>query len=297
MVKILYLVLFLAALITLPLCPKAYAVSAETGKKAILVVSFGTTFDNARQADIEATENKIKSAYPDYEMRRAFTSRIVLKRLAERGLNIDNEAQALAKLQSEGFKEVIVQPLHFQPGAEYEKITSAVNICKQNGAFEKIAVARPLLYYFGQEENPDDYLILIEALATQFPKLGQNDAVILMGHSGPHPSNAAYAMLQMKLWDNGFKNVFVITVDGYPYLEDVMPKLKENKIKKVTLMPLMVVAGDHANNDMAGDEEDSFKNQLMKAGFQVETYLRGVGANPAVQNIYVTHTADAMKSE
>ncbi|MDR1702560.1 MAG: sirohydrochlorin cobaltochelatase [Sporomusaceae bacterium] len=277
--------------------PKAYAAPVEAGKKAILIVSFGTTFDDARKADIEATENKIKKAYPDYEVRRAFTSRIVMKRLADRGINIDNEAQALEKLQREGFKEVIVQPLHFQPGSEYEKITRAVSIFNHKKAFEKITVGRPLLYYFGQEENPDDYAILINALATQFPKLGKNDGIILMGHSGPHPSNAAYAMLQMKLWDSGYKNVFIITVDGYPYLEDVMPKLKANNIKKVTLMPLMVVAGDHANNDMAGDEEDSYKSQLVKAGYQVETYMRGVGANAAVQNIYVQHAGDAMKGE
>lgn len=277
--------------------PETYAANAQTGKKAILVVSFGTTYADTRKVTTEAVENQIRTAFPDYEVRRAFTSRIIVKKLAdEEGLKIDTEKQALDRLKAEGYTEVIVQPLHIEAGEEYEKLMNSV--ANYHKVFVKIAVGRPLLYYTGQEgEKPDDYLILIKAIRTQLSKLGKGEAVAFLGHGGVHPSNAAYGVLQLKLQDSGLHNIFVFTVEGYPTLENLLDKLKQNKIKKVTLMPLMLVAGDHANNDMAGDEEDSFKSQLLKAGFRVDTYLHGLGENAAIQAIYVQHVKDAIDNQ
>ncbi len=272
---------------------KAFA--AETAQKAILVVSFGTTYDDTRKLTTDAVENKIRTAFPDYEVRRAFTSRIIIKKLAERdGLQIDTEKQALERLKAEGYKEVIVQPLHIVAGAEYEKISRTVEDYAKAKAFDRIVLGRPILYYMGQEDKPDDYLAAIKAVETQLPKLGRRDAVLFMGHGGVHPANTAYAALQMKMQDAGLDKVFVFTVEAYPTLDGTIEKLKTNKIKNIVLMPFMLVAGDHANNDMAGDEKDSFKSQLIAAGFKVETYVHGLGENAAIQDIYVQHVKDAI---
>lgn len=270
----------------------------QAAKKAILVVSFGTTYPDARKLEIESVEDKIKAAFPDYEVRRAFTSRIIMKRIADReGIKIDTEKQALEKLKAEGYQEVIVQPLHIEAGDEYEKVRRVVDMYEKNKSFAKISLARPLLYYSGQEDKRDDYLAVIKALQAQLPQLGRREAVVFMGHGGTHPSNAAYAQLQMKLADAGLKHVFVFTVESYPLFEDVMAKLKENKIKKVTLMPFMLVAGNHANNDMAGDDKESAKSQLLQAGFKVDANIRGLGANTAIQDIYVQHVKDEIENK
>lgn len=276
---------------------QALAAPVDAAKKAILVVSFGTTYADTRKLTTEAVEDKIRTAFPDYAVRHAFTSRIIIKTLADRdGLKFDTEKQALDKLKAEGYKEVIIQPLHIEAGDEYEKLMRVVK--QYEKSFDKISVGRPLLYYTGQEgEKPDDYLIAIKALQTQFPKLAKNEAVALMGHGGVNPSNTAYAALQLKFEDAGLKNTFVFTVEGYPTVENLIEKLKANKIKKVTLMPMMLVAGDHANNDMAGDDKESFKSQLIAAGFKVEAYIHGLGENPGIQDIYVQHTKDAIDNK
>lgn len=278
--------------------PVTYAAQANAAKKAILVVSFGTTFPDTRKATIDSVTEKIRTAFPDYEVRQAFTSRIIIKRVQENeGIKYDTERQALAKLQAEGYKEVIVQPLHMEAGDEYDKVRRVVEAYQGTKAFDKLVLGRPILYYVGQEEKPDDYMIAIKALQKQFPKLDRNEAVVFMGHGGVHPSNAAYAALQMKIKDAGLNNAFIFTVEGYPSFENLLGTLKANKIKKVTLMPLMVVAGDHANNDMAGNESDSFKSQLLAAGYKVDTYLHGLGENAAIQDIYVQHVKDAISGE
>lgn len=265
-------------------------------KKAILVVSFGTTYPDTRKATIESVENKVRAAFPDYEVRRAFTSRIIIKKLLERdNMKVETEKEALMRLKAEGYTEVIVQPLHIEAGAEYEKVKGIVSHLQAEKAFKRLELGRPLLYYPGVEGYPDDYSIAIKALESQMPQLGRRDAVVFMGHGGPHPANAAYATLQMKLEANGLEKVFVYTVEGYPDLDWVVEKLKETKRKKVTLMPFMMVAGDHANNDMAGDEEDSAKSILKAAGFEVNTVVKGLGENPAIQDIYVQHIKDAMQ--
>jgi sirohydrochlorin cobaltochelatase len=264
-------------------------------KKAIVVVSFGTTYPDTLKRNIESTENKIREAFPDFEVRRAFTSRMVIAKLARRdGLAIDNERQALRRLMEEGYQEVFIQPLHLVAGEEYEKVKILAAHYEQVKVFEKIAVGRPLVYYTGQEDKPDDYRIVIEAMRSELPALGSRDALVLMGHGGVHPANTAYAALQVKLEEMGLDRVFVYTVERFPSLGSVMEKLRKHSVRKVTLLPFMLVAGEHAVNDMAGDEEDSAKSQLTAAGFEVEACFRGLGENAAIQDIYVQHLQDAM---
>lgn len=263
--------------------------------QAILVVSFGTTYVETLTKTIESIENRMQKAFPEFEVRRAFTSRKVIKRLAERdGLFIDTEQEALKRLQDEGFKEVYVQPLHVIPGEEYEKVKTQVAHYKHRKAFEKISIGRPLLYYMGQEGKPDDYLIAIEALRKQLPKMGEDTAVLLMGHGGLHPANAAYALLQMKMEEMNWPKSYVYTVEGFPPLRFVIEKLIKEEIKKVLLVPFMLVAGDHALNDMIGDEEDSAKQQLIKEGFEVSWHLCGLGEGPEIQDVYIQHLKDVM---
>lgn len=258
----------------------------KNDKKGILVVSFGTSYADTRKVTIEACEKKIDESFPEYEVRRAFTSNIIIKKLKERdNIEIDNPEEALSKMKEEGFNEVIVQPLHIMPGIEYEEVLDAVN--KFEDSFEKITVGRPILY------GIEDYKVAVEALKQQLPKLNKDQAVVVMGHGTSHPANACYSCLQSVIDDEGL-NVFVGTVEGYPEIENVIAKLKKNKIKEVTLMPYMVVAGDHASNDMAGDEEDSWKNILKKEGFIVNVYLHGLGENVGYQDIYVQRVQDCI---
>ncbi len=272
-------------------------VKEKMGKKAILAVSFGTTYIDARRLTITAIEERIKESFPDYELRRAFTSRIIIKRIIDNeGLTIDTERQALKKLHAECFEEVIVQPLHIVSGEEYYKVRHIVEDCKKEKLFSRIMLGRPMLCFSGQEERPDDYKTAIEALKTQLPSMQADEAVILVGHGGNHPANAAYAALQLRLHGENMKNVFVVTVDGegYPTMGSVLPILRREKIKTVTLMPLMIVAGDHAHNDISGEEEDSFNTQLTAEGFTVKNYLHGLGENVAVQDLYVQRVEDAI---
>lgn len=263
-------------------------------KKAIVVVSFGTSYPETLQSAIESVEKRICTAFPDYEVRRAFTSRTIIKRLRERdGIIIDNERQALERLQAEGYQEVYIQPLHIVPGAEYDKIQMLVAHA-QIPDFPKICLARPLLYYMGQEGQPDDYEIAINALKNQLPKIQNDSAVVLMGHGGLHPANAAYGVLQLKLEDAGLNNVYIYTVEGYPELGRIIEKIKQKQIKKVLLIPFLLVAGEHATKDMAGEDEHSAKSQLTAAGFEVELYVRGLGENTAIQDIYVAHLQAAI---
>lgn len=267
----------------------------QAAKKAILVVSFGTTYLETLKLTIESIENKIKDKFPEYEVRRAFTSRFVIKKLASRdGIQIDTEQQALDKLHAEGYSEVFVQPLHVVAGEEYDKVKRLVVHYAHAGMFERLRLGRPLLYFMGQEDQADDYLAAIEAVATELPKPGNEDAVVFMGHGGLHPANAAYAALQLKFEQAGLDRTYIYTVEGFPSLDNVIEKLNGNKVKKVLLVPFMLVAGDHVQNDMAGQDDDSAKSQLEQAGFHVDVYLRGLGENPLIQDLYVQHLQDAI---
>lgn len=274
-------------------CSKGSAVSSKQEKKqekkGILVVSFGTSYLDSLKSCIESSENEIKNTYKDYEVRRAFTSNIIMKKLKERDkMEIDTPDVALGKMKKEGFTEVIVQPLHIMPGIEYDEIKAVVDKYSADKSFNKLVLGRPILY------RAEDYKIAIDAIKVQLPKLNKEQAVIFMGHGTPHYANSAYCQLAYMLQDEKLDNVFVGTVEGYPTLENVITQLKSKGIKEVTLMPFMLVAGDHANNDMAGDDKDSWKSILKAEGFTVNTYIHGLGENKGFQKIYLQHVKDCI---
>ena len=255
-------------------------------KKAILVVSFGTTYEDTRKVTIDAIEKKVRESFKDYEVRRAFTSHIIIKRLKERdNIFIDTPEEALEKLVHDGYEEVIVQPLHIIPGSEYDYVKEIVEFYRCQAVFKKLMLGRPVIY------KNDDYKVLIETIKH---RLTSEQVVIFMGHGSEHYANACYPCLQNLLIDRGFENVFIGTVEGYPSIYDVIKWVKKNNIKKAKLIPLMLVAGDHAKNDMCSDDEDSWKSILEKEGVKVEVYLHGLGEEEKFQEIYIQHIKDAI---
>jgi sirohydrochlorin cobaltochelatase len=257
-------------------------------KKVILVVSFGTSYNDTRALTIDATEAAIAAAYPDYEVRRAFTSQIIIDKLKDRdGLDIKNVDQAMQQLVADGVGTLVVQPTHVMSGFEYDEMKASIEPYAAN--FASLVYGAPLL------SSVDDYLALVEAFKTEIaPDVAADTALVLMGHGTHHFANATYAALDYVFKDQGMANVFVGTVESYPDLDTVMAHVQAGGYSKVILQPLMVVAGDHANNDMAGDEEDSWKTVFKSEGFEVETVLRGLGEYEAIQAMYVAHVGDAI---
>ena len=267
---------------------------AERKRKAILIVSFGTTYRETRELTIEAIENLVKERFEEYEVRRAFTSHMIIKALmSKEGISVDTPEEALNRLWREGYEEVIVQSLHIMPGEEYDYVAKVVEEFDGRNLFKRIVLGRPVLHFKGDgDEIPDDYSIMAEAIKLQLPKKG---AAVLMGHGTPHPANAAYPCFQMVLRDHNINNVFVGTVEGYPTLDNVINNLRKANIEDVTLMPMMVVAGDHCINDMASDEEDSWKTTLTNEGFKVSLYMHGLGENPLFKEIILKHIEDVLE--
>lgn len=260
-------------------------------KDAIVVMTFGTTFPDTRAKTIDATINAIKAAHPGVNVVTAYTSHIIIDRVkANEGITYPTPEEALAQLQAEGYTRVALTSLNVIPGMEYDYNLGVFENYKNN--FKKMTIGTPLMYWQGQEGQADDVTETMEALATQFPQTKEGEGIVLMAHGTPHMSNAYYSVMQAKLQELGYDNVFIETVEGWPNLETIIPKLKEKKITKVTMMPMMMVAGDHANNDMAGDEEDSHKSILMSEGIQVDTYIHGIGENQAIRDVFAKR-ADA----
>ena len=256
-------------------------------KKAILVVSFGTSYHETRKKTIEVCENKIKESFKDYDFYRAFTSGMIINKLKKRdNMFIDNPSEALEKLYNAGYKEVVVQSLHIICGDEYNKLKDMV--AQYEDKFDKISIGRPLLTYI------DDYRETVEAVKKDLDKMDIDEAVVFMGHGTEHESHSSYPAIEYMFRDYGI-NAFVGTVEGYPELEQVIKKLKNRNIKTVDLLPFMLVAGDHAINDMASDEEDSWKSILEKEGFKVNIHLQGLGEYPAIQDKFVNHALDCAK--
>ena len=266
----------------------AIGFAAEEAKPVILVVSFGTSYNDSRDATIGAIEAAIQAAYPDYEVRRAFTAQTIIDKLAERdGLEIDNVQQAMDRLAADGVRRVIVQPTHIMNGYEYDDMVAEVTAYAEQ--FDFLAIGEPLL------TGEADYEYVVEALLADNPHVAEEGAAIVyMGHGTEHYANASYSELEYMMHASGYENAFVGTVEGYPGLDEVIAKLDACGAQKVALYPLMVVAGDHANNDMAGDEEDSWKTILTEAGFEVTCVLEGMGQNPAICQRYVEHVQAAM---
>ena len=261
-------------------------------KDAIVVMSFGTTYKDTRAKTIDATVDAIKAAHPNTKVVTAFTSHIIRDRIQEKeGITYPTPEEALEQLKAEGYTRVALTTLDIIPGMEYNYDVAVYNLYKNN--FKKMTLGTPLMYWMGQEGQTDEVMEVVKAVSTQFPKVGKEDAVLIMAHGTPDPSNAYYAVIQDRIEDAGLKNVYIYTVEGTPNLEQVIPQLKAKGIKNVTLMPFMMVAGDHANNDMAGDEPDSHKSILEKDGFKVDTYLHGLGENQNIRNIFVERANEA----
>ena len=284
----------------------------EIGENEILVVSFGTSFNDSRAEDIKGIEDALAEAYPDWSVRRAFTAQIIINHVEARDDEaIDNMQQALDRAVDNGVKNLVVQPTHLMHGAEYDEMVEAIDGYKDK--FESVAIAEPMLGEVGDDATVinDDKKAVAQAITDEACKeAGFDDmqaaadagtAFVFMGHGTSHTANVTYDQMQTQMNDLGFTNAFIGTVEGEPEdtaCEAVIEKVKEAGFKNVILRPLMVVAGDHANNDMAGDDEDSWKSQFEASGDfdSVDCQIAGLGRIEAVEDLYVEHTKAAIDS-
>lgn len=270
------------------------ALDTYMDKDAIVILSFGTTYKDTRAKTIDATANAIAAAHPNVKVVTAFTSHIVLKHIAENEGKCDYKTpeETLDQLKREGYTRIELVPLAVIPGIEYKYDVALFHEYKSK--FKKMTLATPLMYWQGQEGQPDDVTEVMEAM--DFPAFKRGTAILLMAHGTPDPSNAYYSVIQNKLREMRRGDVLVYTVEGWPSLDDVAGKLKMFHVKNIVLMPMMMVAGDHANNDMAGDEPDSHKKILQAKGFNVETRLQGLGENQKIRDIYIKHANEAWEA-
>ena len=282
----------------------------EIGDNEILVVSFGTSFNDSRVADIKGVEDAIAAANPDWSVRRAFTAQIIINHIQARdGEKIDNMEQALERAVANGVKNLVVQPTHLMHGAEYDEMVEAVNAYQDK--FESIKIAEPLLGEVGASATDinEDKKAVAETLTAEAVKVAGFDSIeaadeagtafVFMGHGTSHTAKVSYSQMQAQMEELGYKNVFIGTVEGEPEdtaCEAVIEKIAEAGYKNVVLRPLMVVAGDHANNDMAGSDDDSWLSMFNASGKfeKVDTQISGLGSIQGIEEIYVAHTADAM---
>ena len=264
--------------------------SDNIGEKEILVVSFGTSYNDSRRETIGAIEKAIADAYPDWSVRRAFTSNIIIDHVKERdGEEIDDLETALNRAVDNGVKTLVVQPTHLMNGHEYSDIETS--LAEYADSFEKIVLGKQLL------DTDDDYEEVISAITDASSDYDDGEtAIVYMGHGTSADSNSAYSKIQEMLKADGYDNYYITTVEASPTPEETLESVKSGEYSKVVLLPLMVVAGDHANNDMAGDEDDSIKSLFSRAGYEVETVIRGLGANEDIQEIYLSHVSDAIDS-
>ena len=264
-------------------------------RDAILVMSFGTTFKETRKKTIDAVTEEVQHTYPAVKVVLAFTSHIVIERVKKNeGVLYPTPEEALQKLRDEGCTRVALVSLDIIPGIEYAYKKEVFDECKS--WFHRMTLGTPLVYWQGQEEKRDDIADVMAAVAKELPARAEDEAVLLMAHGTPHPANAYYAVMQDRLEKLGEERVYIYTVEGRPHLDDIVPKLKEAGVRKVTLAPLMLVAGDHATNDMAGEEPDSHKSLLEREGFCVQTILKGIGENAAVRKIFAARAAEAYEA-
>lgn len=255
-------------------------------KKAMLVVSFGTSYHETRKKNIDAIEDALKEAYPEYRHLRAFTSGIIMKKLLKRdGMHIPNVQEGLDLLKEEGMEEVVVVPTHIINGYEFEKILWA---CQTNSAsFDKILISRPLL------SATEDFRQVMEILDEAYD-FRDGKGAVFMGHGSEHHANTAYPALNFMLMENGMDNAYVATVEGYPSFEMALEMLERRKLKEVKLIPLMLVAGDHIEEDMMGEDEESWKSMLESKGYQAEGIMAGLGELSGVRSIYLKHVQQAI---
>ena len=258
------------------------------GEKELLVVSFGTSYNENRAKTIGSIEAALERAFPEYAVRRAFTSQTIIDRVKKRdGAAIDNVEQALERAAANGVRTLVVQPTHLMNGLEYQELVD--KLAEYSDAFEKIAVGQPLL------TSPEDVQAVMEAMVQSTSEYEDGKtAICFMGHGTEADSNRVYGEMQTQFSQSGHTNYFVGTVEAQPTVEDVLAGVRQGPYERVVLLPMMIVAGDHANNDMAGDEEDSWKSVFQGAGYEVECVLRGFGELEAVQAQFAAHAQAAM---
>ena len=282
----------------------------EIGEKELLVVSFGTSFNDSRVEDIKGIEDALAEAFPDWSVRRAFTAQIIINHIQARdGEKIDNMEQALDRAVANGVKTLVVQPTHLMHGAEYDEMCEALEEYKDK--IETIVVAEPMLGEVGSDAtviNADKEAVAKAVVAAALEEAGyestekaaeDSTAFVFMGHGTAHVAKVTYSQMQTQMQNLGYENVFIGTVEGEPEetaCENVIEAVKAAGYTKVVLRPLMVVAGDHANNDMAGSDDDSWKTMFEAAGLDVTCQISGLGRIEAVEQLYVAHTQAAMDS-
>lgn len=262
----------------------------EIGEKELMVVSFGTSYNDSRRLTIGAIEDAMEKEFPEYSVRRGFTSQIIIDHVKSRdNVVIDNVGEALDRAVDNGVKTLVVQPTHLMNGLEY---TDLVNeLAEYSDAFEQVAVGEPLL------TSDEDFEAVMKAITEATAEYDDGEtAICFMGHGTEAESNQVYAKMQEMLTAAGYENYYVGTVEAEPSLEDVLAAVEAGEYKKVVLEPLMVVAGDHANNDMAGDEEGSWKTAFESAGYEVTCLVRGLGELEGIRRIFVEHAQAAMDS-
>ena len=280
----------------------------EIGENELLVVSFGTSFNDSRVADIKGIEDALQAAYPDWSVRRAFTAQIIINHIQARdGEKIDNMTQALDRAVANGVKNLVVQPTHLMHGAEYDEMCEAIEAYKDQ--FESVSIAEPMLGEVGSDAtviNADKEAVAKAITAAAVSEAGfesleaakdAGTAFVFMGHGTAHVAKVTYSQMQTQMQNLGYENVFIGTVEGEPEetsAEAVIEAVKAAGYTNVVLRPLMVVAGDHANNDMAGSDDDSWKTMFEAAGFSVDCQIHGLGEIADVQALYVAHTKAAI---
>lgn len=280
------------------------------GEKELLVVSFGTSFNDSRVSDIKGIEDALQAAYPEWSVRRAFTSQIIINHIQARdGEKIDNVSQALERAAANGVKHLVVQPTHLMHGVEYDELAAAVETCQD--WFESVSIAEPMLGAVGADASAinEDKAAVARAVTEEAVKEAGYDrlagakadgtAFVFMGHGTSHTAKVSYSQMQTQMSALGYDNVYIGTVEGNPEetsCEAVIEAVAAAGYKNVILRPLMVVAGDHANNDMAGEDEDSWKSMFIASGKfdRVDTQIYGLGSIEAIQALYAAHTAAAM---
>lgn len=263
--------------------------SDEKARKAILVVSFGTSYNETRKVTIDAIEQEIASAYPDYHVYRAWTSKMILAKIKRRdGIHYDNVKEAFERMIADGITDVVVQPTHVINGIENDIMTEESLSFASH--FSTIRFGTPLL------TSIEDNNYLIEAIHHEFSDLREDEVLVLMGHGTTHYANAIYAALDYTFKDKGHPNIFLGTVEAYPSMDSLLHMVREYNPSRVVLAPFMIVAGDHATNDMAGDDPESWRCQFEAAGFEVKCVLKGLGEYPDIRKLFLSHVEEAIRS-
>lgn len=256
-------------------------------KKAILAVSFGTSYEDTRKKTIEAIEHTLETHFPEHKIYRAWTSRMIIEKIKKRdGLHIDTVFEAMERMKADGITDVVIQPTHVINGVENDQMKEDARSYRDS--FHSISFGAPLL------TSESDNETMVKAVASEFSWMSDRDALVLMGHGTTHYANTVYAALDYRFKDMGYKNIFLGTVEAFPSMQSLMRMVKEFQPERVILAPFMIVAGDHARHDMAGDDPDSWYSQFLSEGLKAECVMKGLGEYPGVRELFVTHAEKAV---